>query len=323
MPAWEANSTAAPIIRWMERLPAGIIVVNWNGGALLDSCLDALECQGAARILVVDNGSGPDELRRLTARDSVFVLPLGTNRGFSPASNAGAVDARMKALPYIAFVNNDAVLAPGYLDACVAALEADPGLSAVQGVVLDAEGLLVDGLGIAWNRRREAVQLAHGTPPPPAGALPFPVPGVSGTAPVFRRSDFERAGGFAGSFFAWYEDADLALRLLRAGGRFACVPAARARHVGSATGRRTPELKWRLLLQNRVRTLRRNLSAPARVRTLLLHPLPLPALRDAVLDVGLPRALGAVAGAAFGAFANVAEDRAARRALPLLPGLPE
>jgi hypothetical protein len=56
---------------------------------------------------------------------------------------------------------------------------------------------------------------------------------------------------------------------------------------------------------------------------LLFHPLPLPALRDAVLDVGLPRALGAVAGAAFGAFANLAEDRAARRALPLLPGLPE
>ncbi len=154
----------------------------------------------------------------------------------------------MKALPYVAFVNNDAVLEPGYLAACVAALEADPGLSAVQGVVLDAGGRLVDGLGIGWNRRREAVQLGHGAPPPSAGRAAFPVAGVSGTAPVFRRTDFERAGGFAGSFFAWYEDADLSLRLLRAGGRFACVPSARARHVGSATGRRTPELKWRLLL---------------------------------------------------------------------------
>jgi hypothetical protein len=93
--------------------------------------------------------------------------------------------------------------------------------------------------------------------------------------------------------------------------------------VGSATGRRNPGLKWRLLLQNRVRTLRRNLSAPARLRTLLLHPLPLPALRDAIRDLGLPRALGAVAGAALGAFATLAEDRAARRAHPLLPGLPE
>jgi hypothetical protein len=93
--------------------------------------------------------------------------------------------------------------------------------------------------------------------------------------------------------------------------------------VGSATGRRTPELKWRLLLQNRVRTLRRNLSAPARLRILLRHPLPLPALRDAVLDVGLPRALRVVAGAARDLLANLAEDRAARRALPLLPGLPE
>lgn len=307
----------------MERLPAGVVVVNWNGGALLDACLDALDGQGAARILVVDNGSEPDELQRLVRRDGVFVLPLGTNRGFSPASNAGAVDARMKALPYVAFVNNDAVLEPGYLASCVAALEADPGLSAVQGVVLDAGGGLVDGLGIGWNRRREAIQLGHGGSPPRADAPPFPVSGVSGTAPVFRRSDFERAGGFAGSFFAWYEDADLALRLLRAGGRFACVPAARARHVGSATGRRSPELKWRLLLQNRVRTLRRNLAAPARLRTLLLHPLPLPALRDAAFDVGRLRALRAVAGAARELLATWAEDRAARRTLPLLPGLPE
>lgn len=307
----------------MERLPAGVVVVNWNGGPLLDSCLDALDGQGAARIVVVDNGSEPAELRRLADRAGVVVLPLGTNRGFSPASNAGAVDARMKALPYVAFVNNDAVLEPGYLAACVAALEADPGLSAVQGVVLDAGGQLVDGLGIAWNRRREAVQRGHGAPPPAADAPSFPVPGVSGTAPVFRRRDFERAGGFAGSFFAWYEDADLALRLLRAGGRFACVPSARARHVGSATGRRTPGLKWRLLFQNRVRTLRRNLSATARFRTLLCHPLPAPALRDAILELGLARALGAVAGAALGVLANLAEDRAARRALPLLTRLPE
>ena len=308
----------------MERLPAGVIVVNWNGGALLDSCLDALDGQGAARILVVDNGSEPDELRRLAARDGVFVLPLGTNRGFSPASNAGAVDARMKALPYVAFVNNDAVLEPGYLAACVAALEADPGLSAVQGVVLDAEGRLVDGLGIAWNRRREAVQLGHGEPPPPADAPPFPVPGVSGTAPVFRRSDFERAGGFAGSFFAWYEDADLALRLRRAGGRFACVPAARARHVGSATGRRTPELKWRLLLQNRdpdpaAQPLRPGAppdppaSSAAAPGPPGRHPRRRPAAGALRRGRGRPGP----------AFATSAEDRAARRAAPLLPGLPE
>lgn len=306
----------------MERLPVGVVVVNWNGGALLDACLDALDPQGASRLLVVDNGSEPDEVRRLANRDGVFVLPLGANRGFAPASNAGAVDARLKALPFLAFVNNDAVLEPGYLAACVAALEDDPGLSAVQGVVLDVDGTRVDGLGLGWNRRHEAVQLGHGEEPPSAGTPPFPVAGVSGTAPVFRRVAFDRTSGFAGSFFAWYEDADLSLRLRRAGGRFACVPAARARHVGSATGRRTPELKWRLLLGNRVRTIRRNLSPAGRFRALLAHPVPLPALRDATRDLGFPRAARAVAGAALDAFASLGEDRAARRAQPLLPGLP-
>lgn len=306
----------------MERLPVGVVVVNWNGGALLDSCLDALDGQGAARVLVVDNGSEAEEVRRLAAREGVFLLPLGANRGFAPASNAGAVDARLKALPFLSFVNNDAVLSPGYLAACVAALEADPGLVAVQGVVLDAEGRLVDGLGIGWNRRVEAVQLGHGEAPPPVDAPPFQVGGVSGTAPVFRRAAFDRASGFAGSFFAWYEDADLSLRLLRSGGRFACVPSARARHAGSATGRRTPETKWRLLFANRVRTLRRNLSAGARLGAILLHPVPLPALRDAVRDLGFLRALLTVARAKVGVLSAVPEDRAARRSAPLLAGLP-
>jgi GT2 family glycosyltransferase len=306
----------------MERLPVGVVVVNWNGGTLLESCLDALDGQGAGRVLVVDNGSEAEEVRRIAGRKGVFVLPLGANRGFAPASNAGAADARLKALPFLSFVNNDAVLEPGYLAACVAVLEGDPGLSAVQGAILDADGSRVDGLGIGWNLRSEAVQLAHGGAPPPPDASPFPVAGVSGTAPVFRRAAFERAGGFAGSFFAWYEDADLSLRLLRAGGRFACVPAARARHVGSATGRRTPGVRWRLLLCNRARTLRRNLSARARLGALLLRPVPLPALRDALRELGPLRGLRALAGAALGVLAGLPEDRAARRGRPLLPRLP-
>lgn len=322
MPAWDADSTAAAIIGRMEKLPVGVVVVNWNGGPLLEACLDALEAQGASRVLVVDNGSDPEEVRGLAAREGVFVLPLGANRGFAPASNAGAVDARLKALPFLAFVNNDAVLEPGYLAACVAALDADPGLSAVQGVVLDGDGLRVDGLGIGWNLRHEAVQLGRGEDPPAAGAALFPVPGISGTAPVFRRAAFDRVSGFAGSFFAWYEDADLSLRLARAGGRFACVPAARARHVGSATGRRTPELKWRLLFGNRARTIRRNLSAPARCRALLAHPVPFPALRDSVRELGLSRACRALAGAVLDGLSAAAEDRAARRASTLLPRLP-
>ena len=306
----------------MERLPVGVVVVNWNGGALLDSCLDALAGQGASRVLVVDNGSGPDEVRRASARDDVFVLPLGANRGFAPASNAGAVDARLKGLPYLAFVNNDAVLEPGYLAACVAALEADPGLAAVQGVVLEARGSTVDGLGIAWNRRCEAVQVGHGEPPPAPEAPRIAVAGVSGTASVFRRATFESAGGFVGSFFAWYEDADLSLRLLRAGGRFACVPSARARHLGSATGRRIPELKWQLLLGNRARTLRRNLVPRARLRALVRHAAPLPALRDALRELGPLRSASALVRAALRVAAGAAEDRAARRGLPLLPELP-
>src|SRR5262249_12784345 len=154
---------------------------------------------------------------------------------------------------FVALVNNDCVLEPGYLAFCREALERDAGLAAAQGLILDGSGARVDGCGIGWNARAEAIQLRHGEAVPDL-KTPFAVTGVSGTAPLFRRAVFLEAGGFEESFFAYYEDADLALRLLRRGGRFACVPEARARHLGSATGSRDPRMRWRRLFANRVRT---------------------------------------------------------------------
>ena len=127
-PAWEANSTAAAIIGRMERLPVGVVVVNWNGGdAPRFLPRRARRAGGRRGSSSSTTARQPDEVRRLAARDGVFVLPLGANRGFAPASNAGAVDARLKALPYVAFVNNDAVLEPGYLAACVGGARGRPG----------------------------------------------------------------------------------------------------------------------------------------------------------------------------------------------------
>jgi len=300
----------------VEALPLDVVVVNWNGGELLWRCLDALAGQGAAAIAVVDNGSEAAERERLAATPGVTLLPLPSNEGFAPAANRGTL-AGSPDRPYVALVNNDCVLLPGFLGRCVAALEEDPGLAAVQGAVLDASGERVDGCGIAWNARAEAVQIGHGGRPPEAGAPPFAIPGVSATAAVYRREALLSSGGFAGSFFAYYEDADLSLRLARAGWRFACVPAARALHEGSATGRRTPRARWRRLFANRQRTLRRNLAG-----ALLLWPVSPGALLAASRDLGLAGALAAAAGGTLDALVALPEDRKARRSAPLLRRLP-
>jgi GT2 family glycosyltransferase len=299
----------------METLPVAVVVVNLDGGAMLEACLDALESNAPAVTVVVDNGSGAAELVRLDARAGLRLVRNPDNRGFAGPANAGLEAALAeRSVPYVTFVNNDCVLAPGYLAACLVELERDAGLAAAQGVVLDGDAYLVDGCGIAWAENGTAVQLRHGEAPPPESEPAFAIPGVSATAGVFRIEAFRAAGGFEESFFAYYEDVDLSLRLARAGARFACVPAARATHLGSATGRRAPQARWRRLFTNRARTLRRNLAPAARPGAFA------PGLRAAAKELGWARALAAAAGAL--APGGGRRDREVFEALPPLSKLP-
>ena len=59
--------------------------------------------------------------------------------------------------------------------------------------------------------------------------------GPSGAAALYRREWLVRLGGFDESYFCYFEDVDLNLRLQVAGGRCLYVPAARVRHVGGAS----------------------------------------------------------------------------------------
>jgi GT2 family glycosyltransferase len=238
------------------------VVVNRDGGEALFAALRSLQGQKGVdlSLVVVDNASRKEERERL-AREApeARLVTFSENRGFAGAANEGI--ARTRA-PFILLVNNDAVLEPDYAARLTARLALDGRLAATQGLVLTADGAAVDSAGIAWNRRGEAVPELHGARPATVSREPFEVSGVSATAALYRREALEAVAPhgqvFDDRFFAYYEDVDLSLRLSRAGWRFACDPAARARHEGSLTGRRTP---WRRALwtaKNRWRTLFRN-----------------------------------------------------------------
>jgi N-acetylglucosaminyl-diphospho-decaprenol L-rhamnosyltransferase len=307
----------------MERLPVAVVVVNLEGGAMLEECLDAIELQGPEETIVVDNGSSSGELERLRTRPTVHLIATPENRGFAEPSNRGVKEAGRegRAPLYVAVVNNDCTLMPGYLRSCIEELRADEGLAAVQGAVLDSVGARVDGCGVGWNARAEAIQLRRGEEPPPFDALPFSIPGVAATAAVYRRDLFLSAGGFEESFFAYYEDVDLSLRLARQKFRFACVPSARARHRGSATGGRWPEERWRRLLRNRLRTLRRNLSPQAKGEA-FRHAFVPGSLRQAAREIGWPRTLRAAAAAGYESVETRRRDTEVLGAFPPLQKLP-
>jgi len=282
----------------------------------LADCLAALRAQEGAElaVAVVWQGGGP---ARIPPGLADRILEPGRNLGFAGAANlALAADPA----PLVALVNDDALLAPRWLAALLAALA--PGVGAVQGVNLDlAREERLDGWGIAWNRWWQAVQLGHGEPAASAPAADREIFGVSATAALYRRAALDAACLRPGEWldpalFAYYEDVDLACRLRAAGFTARLAPAARARHAGSATGARRQALRRRWIHGHRFAVLARLLGSSFWPR------LPWLAARDLADALRLASG-GDISGAAavaagWGRAASLL-PRFARRGPPLLP----
>jgi GT2 family glycosyltransferase len=248
------------------------IVVNRNGGAALRRCLESLSAQAGVEVetAVIDNASDEAEREGVRNQFPAFrLIPFSSNLGFARGVNEGLARTRGK---FVLTLNNDARLEPGYVSRLAAVLSEDERLAAVQGLVLGDDAASIDTAGLSWNGRGEAVPLLFGKPRGAAPAGRVDVPGVSATAALYRRSALEDVaeGGaiFDESFFAYYEDVDLSLRLARAGWKFALDPGAIAFHEGSLTGRRTPWRRARWISRNRWRTLIKNFD-----RSFLAHRL--------------------------------------------------
>jgi GT2 family glycosyltransferase len=241
-------------------------------------CLEALRRDGGSglEIVVVDQGERPADL---PAGLADRVIRPGRNLGFAGGTNQGIAAAGGR---LIATVNDDVLVEPGWTAALAGALEADPRAAAAQGVnlILDEPGR-ADGCGIVWNRWWQAVQAGHGlaAPPPAEGARE--VFGVSATAGLYRREALAdvSTGPFDPRLISYYEDVELAGRLRAAGWHALLVPAARASHAGSTTGRTMSMERWRLIYGNRWLAVARLLGRGFWPR------LPSIALRD-LLDLG-------------------------------------
>lgn len=246
------------------------VVPTLGASSHLERCLSALRADAGAAVevvLVAQEGSAARLRPRLDRLVDRWVA-LDDNLGFAGGTDRGIAVAASR---WIATINDDAVVEPGWSRHLLAALDADPRAGAAQGLNLRlAAPGEVDGRGLAWNRWWQAVQLGHGTEVPAAPAAgeaaaseaaafeaaPREVFGVSATAAIYRREALAAAALRGGAVFdpalgSWYEDADLANRLRAAGWRALSVPAARALHAGTTTGERSGWRRWAMLSGNR------------------------------------------------------------------------
>lgn len=246
--------------------PVDVIIVTYEGRALLEDCLPALVAQDypAVRFIVADNGSRDGTVAWLReAWPDVEVLDLGVNLGFAEANNRAIAASEA---PWVALVNSDTLPDAGWLSALVRAADGRPEVGAVASRMLfmdrpeivQSAGIAVDPSGIAWDRL--------GGAPAEAGAVPAVVFGASAGAALYRRAALEDVaeGGviFDPRYFMYLEDVDLAWRLRLRGWDAVYAPEATILHQGSATSGEGSAFKNRLLARNKVWTVTK--SYPAR-----------------------------------------------------------
>ncbi len=216
-----------------------VIIPNYNGKPLLATCLNALRGQTypAERfeVILVDDAStdGSVEFVR-SAFPTVRVVVLERNAGFVAACNAGVAAAKGEVL---VLLNNDTEAEPGWLEALVAGLVAQPeaGSAASKMLLFDRRdtlhtaGDLMGKDGIPRNRgvwEKDEGQYDQDRW----------VFGPCGGAAAYRRAAWDQAGGFDPALFMYLEDVDLAWRLQLLGWKSIYVAEARVYHQLSATG---------------------------------------------------------------------------------------
>jgi len=207
------------------------VVPNWNGARWLPSCLAALRAQTRPfdALIVVDNGStdgsadglGPD----------VTVVRLGENRGFAAAANAGL---RATGADFVALVNSDVELEPGWLEAMLAGGEPDDVAAVACKMVRLDDPSVIDDAGDFLRRDGVCEQRGRGHADDGRWDEPGEVFSACAGAALLRRGPALAVGGFDERFFSYLEDVDLGLRLRLAGWRAAYVPAV-ARHAGGGS----------------------------------------------------------------------------------------
>ncbi len=238
-----------------------IILLNYNGGDHTITCLESLGLLNYSpdrlEVIVVDNASSDGSAEAISESfPDVKLIRSPENVGFSRGANLGASHASGG---YLAFLNNDMKVDPGWLDPLVAAMT-DPSVGCAGSVIRSWDGTTVEFGG----RRADAFAIAYSaaTDAPPSedvvgGACLF----VSGGAMLVRASVFRDVGGFDPGYFMYQEDIDLCWRLWLSGSSCFLVPESVVQHRGGASSSRlSPQFVQGMSQANVLATLFKNLE---------------------------------------------------------------
>jgi GT2 family glycosyltransferase len=206
-----------------------IQIVNFNSRDELASCLCSVEenisDKSNLQVVIVNNDG--EKLGSFPGGFSLETIEKNENVGFGKAHNLGFRRAKGK---YVLFLNPDAKIFPGTIEALLDAFAGDEKIGIASPIHVGENdisgeehfGRRKTPLSMIWTKisgmKRDI------------GDGIFETDWVSGGAMMVKKDLFSELGGFDENFFMYFEDVDLCLRAKKKGWKVAVQPRAKIFH---------------------------------------------------------------------------------------------
>lgn len=206
-----------------------IVIVNLNGSHHLEKCLSSLLNTSYPRfdVIVVDNNSSDDSVSLIKANfPQCMVIALDENKGFAIANNIGTNGADGK---YLAFLNNDTIVTPNWLNELVSVMESDDRVAITQSRLLrldgevDSTGDFATHLGRVYSSTKDRFD------------EPRKILSARGAAMLVRKTFFLAEGGFDKDYFVSFEDVEIGWKAWILGYKVLMVPNSLVYHKAGST----------------------------------------------------------------------------------------
>jgi hypothetical protein len=217
-----------------------VIVINFNGKALLGPCLDSLRCQSYSdfETVVVDNGSDDGSLEYVAQQfPEVRILALNKNLGFCAANNVAITEVLTRGVKFFVLLNNDTFVAPDFLSEMLSVMERDERVAVVCPKIYFADQpskfWYAGGDFSLWTGRPKV----RGYKKKDHGELDeaSEITLATGCAMLVRASAVGEVGLLDERFWAYLEDVEWSVRFLRKGYKLRFAPKAHVWHHGGAS----------------------------------------------------------------------------------------
>jgi GT2 family glycosyltransferase len=212
-----------------------VIIVNWNGGALLKECLLRLTNQSLPpnRIIVIDNASTDGSDKQAAQIPEITLRKLNRNTGFAFANNRALEVCNTD---YVALLNPDAFAETDWLEKLIISAQAHPDVVAFGSrQLVHGKTDMLDGVGDIYHMSGLVWRNGSGRSQTSADLVAREIFSPCAGAALYSREALQQMGGFDEDFFCYVEDVDLGSRLRLAGYKSIYVPEAIVYHVGSAS----------------------------------------------------------------------------------------